>query len=607
MEVNLYISENKFSNTFIKRPLINNNNLEEEDNIIISELNMVYFEILSQKEIDISNAKFILGGTILNIEFTGYNNRDKYTYGIDQNDIDKILISSDENKSKNHIRINEQNVRFSQLFLNELGYVQPILRVSEDNYTLKNINIKSPKINDLNFEIIIKYLMFNNYFDNDILYKNNLKTDYSNFENSLLESLKYLHEKVEHIFDNLHFFKVMPVKKHHSNYKIAPYSSTSNIDDVSFSWLINNLDEINTISYNAGNTLKIKSKHCSINNILQVNNEVNFNSYENKIIFGYTSLYLFRLQELLVNFKKNKLRTRLSNFSEYLTIRFNEYLTFYIEEIIDYFFKIRNYFEAVLLVEEELKETPTSIVNFISLPHYKNCYELILLYNDFFSNDLVQNSKKSLEIESFDKLFESYILYLLRDTLSLNFNLASKIKFESNSEDNFSNKLSGTYTISTENSINIKIYYESLPSEFIQFSNSRAPYNPDYVIEFSKDNYKEFIILDAKYKKYRNYYFKSDIEKLTLKYLHKIGVSHSKHKVVGLYILSINEINKFNGIFKNEFDILKSENPTIPSIGGVEIYPNDFDIKNNLLFDLINKHYLFFIKNLEASNRIRQN
>ena len=590
MEVYLYIAKDKYSKDYIKY------NLLEDDNIEINEFNTIYIEIISDVKLDSENINFILGATTIGLEERFLFLNDKYYYQLKDEDINSILINSKTNKSFKEYHINGFVVKFSQLFLNELGYTKPIIKNGENIVELNNIYISSPKISDENFEIIIKYLMFNSYFDFNILYKNHLKTDYSDLQNSQLESLKLLYNKVKNITENIGNFKIESIRRHSKSYAVDTYTSQSTIDDTSFSWLMNNLDVLEKGNSDNPNALKIKSKNCNINSVLQEINVENFDSYENKVILGYAQLYVSLLVELKKDVNSSILRTRIGSFSSYLTNKFKEYICFYIEEIQSCFLFVVNFFKNELSVIEPIIEFPQKIDSFLTLPHYKNYFELILIYRDLFSKEFDSSFKSNLEIESFDKLFESYLLYVIKDTLSLSIGLDKKFDFQLNEDDN--NKLSGKYTLEVESDLSIIIHYEDIPEEFIQYSSTvkKYDYNPDYIIEFKYKNYKEFIILDAKYKKYSSKYFKQDIESLTLKYLHKIGVNGANNKIIGLYILSINDVIKYNRLFKSEYDILTSSSPVLPCIGGVEISPVNLNIHQNILSKIILKHFSLFKK-----------
>ena len=590
MEVFLYISQKKSSSDFLKYNLLIDKNIE------VTEFNTIHVEIISLIELNPINVFFILGGTSIRLDERFVFRDNKYIYQLNEEDINKILVSSKTNKSFHQYNINGLNVYFTQLFLNELGYTKPIIKVDESIVELNNIYISSPKVSDENFEIIIKYLMFNSYFDSDILYKNHLKTDYSDFQNSQLESLKLLYNKVKVISDNIRDFKREPIFAYNKSYSIQPYTSQSSLDDVSFSWLMGNFDNLEKANFGNTDVIRIKSKECSLKSVMQEINFKDFESYENNIILGFTELYIALLTELKNNINKKNLRTRINSFSIYLTNKFNEYIIFYIDNLLDYFIHIRDFFINILLVKTPIIEFPVNCDSFVSLPHYKRFFELILIYNDLFSKNIDSKFKSNLEIESFDKLFESYILFLIKDTLSVAFNFNYQFVYKSNFENSKINKLSGKYIITIENEIIITIHYEDLPEDFTQYASSSKMYNynPDYVIEFEKDNYKEFIILDAKYKKYTKTYFKQDIENLTLKYLHKIGLNSQNMNVVGLYTVSINERMNYNRIFNSGFDILTSSSPTFPCIGGIEISPKDFNIENNIINKIIFKHLDFF-------------
>ncbi|MCD8452993.1 hypothetical protein LNJ08_01110 [Tenacibaculum finnmarkense genomovar ulcerans] len=590
MKLYLYIAnfENgKIINSYQKYDLDHENH-----DITINELDMVHFEIVSDYLIELDKFEFILGSTSFSLD---------ENYSINSNDYHYFLSLNSKlfNESNLSFRVSNYGIKFSQLFLNELGYVKPqiIYKNKIDNCT--SIKIISHKVSDTNFDLIIKYLMFNNYFDETVIYKTSLPTEFSNFQNSFLESLKLLYAKSKYISEKTEIFYFNSIKKYETEHQVLPYSSKSLIDDQSFDWLFHNLDVIGQQNKKNGTyDLKIKSKECVISNINQQVSNYTFNSYENRLILGYSKMYILLLNDLHTNLnKKTILRTRYSGtFYEYLTSKYYNIISLYINEITTHFKKTHDYFTNVLKVNSPVFEFPVDSYSLTSIPHYKNWFELMLLYKNLFSKEIKSSSiKNNLEIESFDKLFEVYVFYIIKGCISSNDN------YEFNQIINNKNKLAGSYTFEKDSEgIIVTLYYESLPEEIkllTIFTNQKNIYNPDYIIEFKKNGFKEFLILDAKYKKYNNNNnnkFKNEVNDLCFKYLHGLGVVSDVFKVSGLYILSINEQEKYKKVFKSEFDILSSNKPILPSIGGVEIDPKNFNVSENLILDIINKHKLFF-------------
>ncbi|SDS49276.1 nuclease domain-containing protein [Winogradskyella sediminis] len=584
MEVFIYIADfelGKSQKTFQKY------NLSNEAEIILNELSMVYFAVISQEQIDVKNFKLVFGVTSFNLGSGFIDSDGLYHYS--------LIIDKDAfNLSKNLYNIQNYLVRFYQLFLNELGFVKPQIIYNGNIRYLNQIKINSNKISENNFDLIVKSLMFNNYFDEEVLYKTSLPTDFSDFKNSFFESLKLLHGKIEKACKSILSFKHKSIRKYKTEHKVLSYSANSIIDDVSFDWLFQNLHVIENKRNFDSYDLKLQSKECKIKEMSQQVSNYSYNSYENRLILGYVKLYILKLNEHRKNLENKKiLRSRYSGgFQEHLILKYNEIIDLYLRETVSYFNYFHNYFENVLKVYDPLLGFPKDSFSFLSLPHYKNCFELILLYNNLFSKDIKNNSVKSyLEIESFDKLFEVYVFYLIKDIVGMKF--SNKYNFIYSGDNR--NKLSGAYIFEKLTSgIGVTLYYENLPKEIellTLFTTEDKKYNPDYVIELSINGYKEFIILDAKYKNYNNSErYRGDIKELTFKYLHGLGVVNNSHKVSGLYILYISEKEKFKRVLRKKFDILESENPILPSIAGISIDPKSFNFSNNYIESIINKH-----------------
>ena len=589
MDAYIYIADfiaGRYQQTYTKY------NLSEDQNIIFNELSMVHFEIVSKTLINIDEFKFVLGITSFNLSSTYFNSVDSYHYILE---IDRTIF----NDTKATYNLKHQSTKFYQLFLNDLGFVKPQIIYEDSIYYFNQIQINSNKISDKNFDFIIKYLMLNNYFDEDILYKTSIPTDFADLKNSLLESLKLLHKKINKSSKNISVFQHNSLKKYKTNYNVLPYNPNSLIDDQSFDWLLSNLDVIQKNQGNRAFDLKINSIKCDITELNQQISSNSYNSYENRLILGYSKLYILKLIELRKNsgIKTNPRTRYIGDFQAYLLLKYNEILDLYINEIVSYFNYTHNYFENVLKIKEPIYEFPKDLFSFSSLVHYYEWFELILLYNNLFSKEINNNNslQSNLEIESFDKLFEIYIFYLLKDIISLN----SNNNYEFIPNGNVRNKLSGNYYFKqNSDQINVTLYYESLPEEIqliTLFTTEDKKYNPDYVIEFEKNGYKDFLILDAKYKNYNSLErFKYDVKELTFKYLHGLGVVGSKSKISGLYIIYTNDKDHFKKVFRTKFDILTSSTPSTPSIAGVSINPTNFQIQDNFLLKIINKHLEIF-------------
>jgi hypothetical protein len=205
----------------------------------------------------------------------------------------------------------------------------------------------------------------------------------------------------------------------------------------------------------------------------------------------------------------------------------------------------------------------------------------------------IGNANFNLEIESFDKLFEIYCFFLLKDVLLMRFRNSSFKKIPRQGDSSSSNSQLGVYELVgiTESDTVVRLYYECLSEEFIQFASVSNPYLPDFVVEFVIYNRSYYLIFDAKFKRYNYISRDHDLENLTLKYLHKIGLNeNSESKILGLFSISLSTANQRRKLFLERYD-LRGSNPIFPQIGNIEIDPKSFDVVRNVfneIFDFVN-------------------
>lgn len=565
---------------------------KQANNIEIKEYDFIYFELVSEVEYELEPINLVLGNTIINFneDFDSLtSNNSKYIYSLKKDEINSILPSNSYYSKKRYKTISGQH-KFSRLFINELGNCQPHIIVKQDIFEFNSIYIKSPKIDDSNFKFIIEYLMFNNYFDEKIIYKNTLDSLNNNVNNSFLESLKKLLKFSELLLENIYLFKIDSIRSLDELSLVKDYTYDTKIDSNSISWLLDNLNELTPQNnFSSLNTIKIKNKLYDLKKINQPESFNSFSSYENKVINGFLELIINIVKNKQSKFKnKQVLRTRISSFKDYLENSLNDLIIIYLNKISGNFFRMADFFKTNLNITDKIYQFPSKTNGFLSKKHYKDFLDLMIFTKNIFSLETKNNYNYKLEIESFDKLYEVYCFYLIKDSLASLFdNRYEERNFKSTDHHN---KLCGKYTFSRSN-FEINLFYESLPEDFFQLTKTKKGYSlkPDFVVEVKNNEESYYLILDAKYKKYNNSKLNMDMENLSYKYLHKIGIpTYFKNKVLGLYTISINTKNNFRSIYLKDFDLF-GVSPIFPQLGSIEINPVQFDFKENSFHKILKK------------------
>lgn len=555
-------------------------NLSLDEQVEILEYDYIFFALETLEEISSTNLELILGNTVIQFQENSHFHNDKFYYYLEYDDL-RQLLPNEHYFSKNHFEINGVHRKLSRLFINELGNCSPKIKTDLEVESFNTVNIKSPKIDDKNFQVIIEYLMFHSYFDEKILYKNTLDSSRNHLSNSFLESIKKLYSYSREMVEVLSIFKVNPIRNSDIGYRTEEYDNSSIVDENSLSWLMNNLSEVQRVHQNHDSfSFKKGSNGYEIQKLIQPYPKENFNTYENKVILGFLESLISILNDKKSQFQENeKLRSRnFKSFNDYLLYNLDNLIGFYLDKISDNFLRVNTFFRTELKVTSKIHGFPNRLEGFIRKPHYKLFLDVMLFSQHLFAFKIASLQKFQLEIESFDKLYEVYCLYFLKDTIeaTLGFHEVTFIDAQ-----HTNNKLRGEYQYK-KNDKKISLYYETFPPEIVQLARADRKFheNPDFILEIATGNKKFFLVIDAKYKIYDSKKFNAEMGVLSYKYLHKIGTSNVNHKVVGLYTLSLSPEVNYKSIYKNKYDLFNTET-VFPQIGKIELNPVKITFMNN--------------------------
>lgn len=547
-------------------------------NIQLSELNFVDIEIETVEFIDPSSMRVVIGNTFLIVDEPVFQNRKNY-YKLNLNHLNSLLpgSSNDAHLSSQRFTTKADTRRFARIFINEIGLSKVYLHIGNEELHLANVIVETSKISSENYELVTLYLISAGYFDSNILYKAVLEGNQNDIRNTLLEALRQLLKKLKQWKDNLPAFKFDPILKYSHKQRIVSYNNSLPVDEDSIDWLIENLSVFKKVSTTRMDVdVVIHNNPAKIETILINELDKSTDTHENKIILGY----LINLKRLLLDLSEEisvkTPRTRISSFKEFLISCFNNLILQILIDSSELVNELYAFHSKELPVKSPIFEFPSKIDGFFRKAHYREVLQLIDYSRRLFNIDLSLNSF-NLEVESFDRLFEIYCFYILKDTISNKINNSS---WQENLLNDKNNKLAGSYTIGHEN-VSYTIFYEDIPEEFSQFT--RYTYKPDFIIRMTKDGKSIYSILDAKYKNYDPNKLQLDLSKLTLNYLHKLGLNDaSSQKVIGLFTVSLSSenTNKLDSIFKRNYS-LKGAETILPQIGSIEITPKTLDMFSN--------------------------
>ena len=585
--MNVYL--NVYSESSAPSPILNSyflNNVIPLKEFSISEFDYVDLEI--EADVYDKNIKLVIGSTPFLLDEPFWHSG-KIFYRLNIDSVMKILPGTrDAHITSKYLDTKSGKRRFARLFINEIGLSKIYLVVEGEEHHVGSLTVQTSKISKENYELITEYLFSNGYFDSTIKYKVTLEGSQNSISYTLLEALRELSKKLKLWYDRLHYFSNDPITKTEKAKKIVSYNDSLLVDDCSLDWLIGNIETVSKAESRVkGYDFLVMNKPYLINTIQIEETTDSTNSYENRIIHGFILNLIKLILDFQDRFKSSKQsRTKTSTFKEFILDCFFEQVTLNLQKSQEYIGHIQLYFKKYLPVTNPTFGFPEKTDRFSTKNHYNEILKLIIFCRNIFSFDKKMN-EFYLEINSFDKLFEVFCFYLIKDTIDSLIGVTQEAegwKIESNL--NVENHKSGVYTTNYGKKT-ITIYYECLPSEFRQFSKSKHSYNPDFVISIASGSSLSYIILDAKYKKYDRERMMDDLESLTFKYLHKIGIMPSENsKIVGLFTLSLADLNTYDSIFQDQYE-MKGATPILPQIGNIGINPKFFKLEHNYIRTLV--------------------
>jgi hypothetical protein len=355
--------------------------------------------------------------------------------------------------------------------------------------------------------------------------------------------------------------------------EVLSYSSDISISDDSLFWLVNNLDVLQpTVSYDP-NKIQIKNRLFTPIEILASEFEESTDLNENQLIHGFISELKRFLIKNKIEFEEKIIKSEKVKFEDIIEYYSHRRSLNRIKNILQDLDEIKYHLDQYIPVTvETLDFLNTNKIE--SKEHYNYVYENLiewLLYKDaVFSNE----KKYFKGISRMDKLFERACFFKLIDSFR-------KLEFESEIIEKDKDEFPAKVKL-TKNGVIHYLYFEIIPDKLTTIraknenGNRGGSLQPDFIIELENKN---FIIIDAKYKKQNNI-FRNDLSNLSMKYLHGIGYKNGGFfNPLGLFVLYPSTHKRIDFYHKKEYDLF-SEKPVFPSIGSI---PLNFEKKSESL------------------------
>ncbi|CAG9424669.1 nuclease domain-containing protein [Providencia alcalifaciens] len=387
---------------------------------------------------------------------------------------------------------------------------------------------------------------------------------------------------------------------------VYPNDST-NVDDLTLSWLCNNIDELSETDCIDHAILEYNDSFYIAGKLIEHKATEDSDVYENQVIYGFINTLIQTTSMLLFGFempegKTNKVNeTPLGYISFFSQIQrfqkcINQRKILKCKSILTNLHSIKRMLTEKIPSKKHIVGIPTFTMKAKKNPLYLSLFKKIVDWYRFGSPDW-SVQEELLSIQSIPKLFEYYSLFYIKTILERKYN--SNFSSEPVSE-------SLLFSINIEKGLKLSLFYEpkywmvnhpkvdfrglintegwttyngkvSKRSSSSRFSNR----SPDFVIKIN-DNYKneKYIILDAKYT-YSDKAFTQYLPDLTLKYLHGLhSISNIKNIITGLMILNPDEESKVRDFHHSNFDVF-SEKPALPFLLCGAISPGDEFVGNS--------------------------
>ncbi|UUP58020.1 DUF2357 domain-containing protein [Escherichia coli] len=420
----------------------------------------------------------------------------------------------------------------------------------------------------------------------------------------LLEQIENTTEKTSTLVKKI---ITRPITKLSTREKYVYPDNSTNVDDLTLSWLCNNADELFETDYIDNAVLEHNNNLYGARKLIEYQATEDSDVYENQVLHGFINTLIQTTSTLLSGFESPERKVYKVNGTPSGYVSFFSQIQKFQKSINERkILKCKSILVNLHSIKRLMTEKIPSKKNIVGIPTftmkakkdslYLSVFKKIVDWYRFGSPDW-SVQEELLSIQSIPKLFEYYSLFYIKVVLEKKY--ISKSTIEPTSE-------SLSFSFNLKKDLKLNLFYEpkywmakhpmadlrglvntegwtiyngkvSKRSSSGRFSNR----SPDFVIKISDtfDNEK-FIILDAKYT-YSDKAFIHYLPDLTLKYLHGLhSISNAQNKIAGLMILNPDEESQVRDFHNSAFDVF-SETPAMPFLLCASVAPGDEFIGNN--------------------------
>jgi len=350
---------------------------------------------------------------------------------------------------------------------------------------------------------------------------------------SLSSYIQLLEQVITCYKNNYAYFKMQGKHTIKRSDVLVPYEKVKRVTRDSFTWVVQNADQLAAVPYMSG--IQYQGKSYLPYRIKTDISKKSWDVYENRVIINFLHTVLLNAKQIFAEFDKDILNeeriiSRIhGNFpKEYyapiitiksLQVSFCRILLGKLNHSIDILQDLFKQYETLFDIPISiLTALPRKTSTFCEIKSYAQVFEIIINWFQYGEYSL-EKERLILQVKTLDKLFEYYCLLRLLKLLADNgFQRVDTkepvFKYDYTlADENYQNEkdVANTYLLS-KNNVVVTLYYQPVISA-VQFENNltlyrttKPPagkpdyYTPDFVLKFSASEHdEEYVIFDAKF------------------------------------------------------------------------------------------------------------
>lgn len=571
---------------------------------------------LYENDRKVESSIFLLEDEAIEIHFSSEEYHDSVSLLLYENEVTSTLIEKDGN-GWTYKWLPKRLGRYSYecFFHNFFGLAELTLEIKNGERTklldFLPIEIYAKKINADRVESMLNFLAKT---DSEALCSffrvTRRKAGYKNGDTPAEVLLEQIENTVIKISSLISKILKRPISKLTIRERYVYPTDTTNVNDITLSWLCSNADELYETDSYENAILETDNTYYASRKLIDHQAVEDYDVYENQVLHGFIKILIQTASSLLSGFESpekiiNKINGNpagyISFFSQIQKFQksINERKILKCKSILSNLYYLKKSMMEVAPTRKDIVGIPTFTMKAKKDSLYLSAFKKIVDWYRFGKPDW-SVQEELLSIQSIPKLFEYYSLFYLKDIIEKQIGMkplsevtndAMCFKFQRKSGCNIELLYEPKYWMVNHpmsdlrglvNSEGWTVYngVATQRSTSGRFSNR----SPDYVIKLSNEcGASRFFILDAKYtsteKSFLHY-----LPSLTLKYIHGLRtINNIKNSVMGLMIINPDNNPSVRDFHHGAFDVF-SETPSLPLLVCSSISPGE-EFSNNKLFE----------------------